>query len=250
VDAAHLTAASAANLAGWHDVNLRSLGYATEWVGGSWQSPDALPVIFFSAIAVRPAADSAAIATGTPWDRWIAVSDPWADLDLRPHGFIGDGEHAWMVREPATAGGREDDVPPELVIDLVADDDALVDFEAAEGLGFGAGAPPPHTWHGIGVLDDPRMRMWRGSVGGRTVSVSMAFAEGGVVGVYSVTTLPDERRRGYGAALTWRALSAFPDLPAVLQPSTMAEPLYRGLGFERFAIFRSWTRTPPEGTTP
>ena len=43
---------------------------------------------------------------------------------------------------------------------------------------------------------------------------------------------------------TARTVAAAPDLPAVLQPSEMAEPIYRRLGFERFTTFRTWTRRP------
>jgi predicted acetyltransferase len=50
------------------------------------------------------------------------------------------------------------------------------------------------------------------------------------------------RRRGLATAMTAHTLAAAVDVPAVLQPSTMAEPLYRRLGFRRFGAFRSWAR--------
>jgi hypothetical protein len=50
------------------------------------------------------------------------------------------------------------------------------------------------------------------------------------------------RRRGYATALTAHVVANAPDLPAVLQPSRIAESLYRRLGFERFGVFRSWGR--------
>ncbi len=50
--------------------------------------------------------------------------------------------------------------------------------------------------------------------------------------------------RGAGLAITARTLAAAPDLPAVLQPSDMAEPMYRRLGFARFTTFRTWIRRP------
>lgn len=249
-DHARLVAATAANLAGWHDANVRSLGRVTAWTDGSWRSPDPIPAIFFSAIAVRPGADATTLAAGIPSDRWIAVSDPWSDLDLGDHGFAVDGQNAWMVRDAGDAAGTAPPVPSELTIDLVADDKALVDFESAESLGFRSSAPAPHTWHGAPVIGDARMRMWRGRVDGRTVATAMAFADAGVTGIYSVATHPELRRRGYGAAITWSALRSFPDLPAVLQPSEMAEPLYRRLGFERFTTFRSWVRDPATRRLP
>jgi predicted GNAT family acetyltransferase len=66
-----------------------------------------------------------------------------------------------------------------------------------------------------------------------------------VLGIYGVATLPDARRRGYATALTQHAVAAVPGLPAVLQPSVMAERLYSRLGFRRFTTFRSWDRPDP-----
>jgi len=63
-----------------------------------------------------------------------------------------------------------------------------------------------------------------------------------VLGIYGVATIPAMRGRGYATAMTTRALATAGDLPAVLQPSTMAEPLYGRLGFARFGTFRSWAR--------
>jgi predicted GNAT family acetyltransferase len=79
-------------------------------------------------------------------------------------------------------------------------------------------------------------------VDGRTVATSMSFAEAGVLGVYGVSTVPEARRNGFGTRLTEAALAFAAGLPAVLQPSSMAEPMYRRLGFERFGTFRTWVR--------
>ena len=42
--------------------------------------------------------------------------------------------------------------------------------------------------------------------------------------------------------MTRRAIEAGPTLPAVLQPSAMAERMYAALGFRRFTTFRAWSR--------
>ena len=95
-----LVVASAANISGWHDANLRSLGYATEWTDGAWLTPDPVPAIFFNAIAMRPGASGAAIAGRVRHGGWVSVYDPWADTGLDELGFHLDGDHAWMVRQP------------------------------------------------------------------------------------------------------------------------------------------------------
>lgn len=239
-DARWLTAAAAANLSGWHDLHLRSLGHRTEWRDGLWLTPERVPVIFFSAVAVRPGADPAAVARGTATTTWTAACDPWSDLDLAGSGYEHLSDQAWMWRPAAAVEAAE--LPSGLVIERVADVGDLVLFETTAAEGFDAGVVAPHTWHGPGVLADPRLDLWLGLVGGRPVAVSMGFREAGVLGIYGVATVPTMRRRGFGTAMTTRALATAGDLPAVLQPSTMAEPLYGRLGFRRFGAFRSWAR--------
>jgi hypothetical protein len=236
-------AATAANLAGWHDAHLRSLGVATEWTDGAWLARGRAAQIFFAAIAIRPGASPSTIAARLPADRWQTVSDPWRDVDLGPAGFLPDADREWMARTP----DAQPAVPPTtsgLEIGTVMDADGLVEFEQTEAVGFGAETPAPHAWHGPELLADPRFRFLLGRVDGFGVAVAMAFHEAGVAGIYSVATVPRARRRGYGTALTWRAVGAFPGAVAVLQPSTAGERIYRRLGFAPFTTFRSWTRAP------
>jgi GNAT superfamily N-acetyltransferase len=235
-----LVAAAAANLAGWHDLHLRSLGRRTAWSDGLWLTPDRVPVIFFSAIAVRPGASAHALATGTPPSVWTAACDPWSDVALDEVGYRHLSDQPWMVRPAEPVGAFE---PPEdLVIGRVTDVADLVLFEATAAEGFDAGVVSPHTWHGPAVLADPRLDLWLGLVDGRPVAVSMGFREAGVLGIYGVSTIPSMRRRGFATAMTSQVLTRAPGMPAVLQPSTMAEPMYRRLGFRRFGAFRSWAR--------
>jgi GNAT superfamily N-acetyltransferase len=72
------------------------------------------------------------------------------------------------------------------------------------------------------VLDDPRFRVWLGRVDGRPVGAAMAYAGDEVVGVYGVAVAPSARRRGYGAALTWRATRVAPGLPVSAPPPSSA----------------------------
>jgi hypothetical protein len=238
--AARLVAAAAANLAGWHDLHLRSLGHRTRWRDGLWMTPDPVPVIFFSAIAVRPGADPHVVAVDMTPVGWTAACDPWADLDLTAVGYQHLSDQPWMSR-PADPMAPEP-LPAGLAIERVGSVEDLVRFEATAAAGFESGAVAPHTWHGPGVIADPRLSMWLGVVDGRTAAVSMGFREAGVLGIYGVATVPRMRGRGFATALTRHAIATSPGMPAVLQPSTMAEPLYRRLGFTRFGSFRTWAR--------
>jgi len=240
IDTGRLVAATADNLAAWHDTNLRALGYRTRYEGGLWLTLDRVPVIFFSAIAIRPGAELTA-ADALRRDGWASASDPWRDLDLESRGFHAEGTSPWMVR-PTDSSARPGEPSPGLSIERVVDQAGLADFEAASAEGFGGQLPGRFTWAAPDVLRDRRMQVWVGRVGGRVVSGSMAFVQAGVVAIYAVSTIPEFRGRGYATALTWQAVMADPALPAVLQPSEMAEPLYVRLGFQRFASFGAWAR--------
>lgn len=239
---AHLVAATAANLATWHDANLRALGFRTAWRDGWWMTPDDVPVIFFRAIAVRPGADPEVPARDCHQAPNLAACDPWSDLSLDRHGMLFEADRPWMTRPAGPA--LEPALPDGVTIERVATPGALAAFERAAALGFGSTVQPPHTWHAPGILADPRFDHWLARSAGDAVGTGNGLREAGVLGVYSISTLPIARRRGIGAAITARTVAAAPTLPAVLQPSEMAEPIYRRLGFERFTTFRTWTRRP------
>ena len=245
--AAALVAATAANLAAWHELHLAALGHANTYRDGLWITGEPVPHIFFSAVAVRPDASATTCEQGTTHGGWIAVCDPWSDMPLRD-GFVIEASHPWMVRAPLdrlALPHRTFNRPP-IDIERVTDEEALADFERASAIGFGSEPQPPFTWHAPPILRDPRLALWRGRTGNRTVSASMSFVHAGVIGIYGVSTIPDARRRGYATALTEAALAADPALPSVLQPSRMGETLYAALGYRRFTSFRSWVRSPAQ----
>ena len=241
-DHARLVAATAANLAGWHDLNLVALGHRTAWQDGWWLTPDDVPGIFFRAIAVRPGADPRAPVAICHDRSWMAACDPWSELPLDRHGLEMEADRPWMMR-PAGPVPRLPD-PDRIAIARVADVAGLEAYERAAAIGFGAAVQPPHTWHAPPLLADPRSHLWLATEDAVPVGTANGFREASVLGVYSVSTIPGARRRGLGSALTARTVAAAPDLPAVLQPSEMAEAMYRRLGFARFTTFRTWTRRP------
>jgi hypothetical protein len=53
-------------------------------------------------------------------------------------------------------------------------------------------------------------------------------------------------RRGFGEALTRRAIACAPGAPAVLQPSSEGYATYRGLGFAEIGGFTNWIFETPE----
>ena len=175
-----------------------------------------------------------AAGTGDSWALWSA----WPTPDLRPFGGIFVGQPPLMVR-PA---GPIPPAPPELAIREVTDAAALVDFERT----FIEGYPIPELQpFQAGRLFTPPVlggdyRLWLGYAGGRPVTCAIAQVSAGVVGVHLVATLPEARGRGYGAAITARAASTAPDLPAVLQASDLGRPVYERIGFRVHSRFDLW----------
>jgi hypothetical protein len=165
-------------------------------------------------------------------------------MDLRDLGFSVHERGRWFLRP--SGPGPEATAPPELSIESVTDAETLREFEVASIEGFespGLHRIRPLGLHAPAILDDPRMRVFVGRVDGRAVAAAMAYVGDSIVGVYGVATLPDRRRRGYGQAMAWRAtLSAA--LPAMLQPSPMAEATYRRMGYGEIGRFLNWGRPP------
>ena len=91
-----------------------------------------------------------------------------------------------------------------------------------------------------------RLRGWRayvGEGGGDLVATGGGFTHGDQVGVFNIATPPSHRRRGYGAALTARAVSDGVRDGATwawLQATSDGLPVYERLGFKTVERWRFW----------
>ncbi|MGH2562739.1 MAG: sigma factor-like helix-turn-helix DNA-binding protein, partial [Thermomicrobiales bacterium] len=143
----------------------------------------------------------------------VFLFSPWPTPDLRPHGWTLIGHEPFMFRP---AGGEAPPLPPGLRIEEVRDEASLRAFEIAIARGL-----PMHEIEEQGpgaaftaeMLADDRQRFWVGWEEDRPVSAAATFVAAGINDVTLVATVPEARRRGYGAALTWRATLADPALP-------------------------------------
>lgn len=93
---------------------------------------------------------------------------------------------------------------------------------------------PEPAWQGA-------YRGFAGVVDGRVVSIVALVASGTEIGIYSLATLPGQRRNGYGEALMRGALQAFAPThqgPLVLQSTHAGHTLYESMGFRDTAKFR------------
>ncbi len=93
------------------------------------------------------------------------------------------------------------------------------------------------------------LRHYLAWVDGEPVATASAFVEGGVVGLASVGVRPEYRRRGIGSAITLAALNNARKLGCrlgVLFSSTMAESMYKGLGFRQYGTGHCYSWSPEE----
>ena len=86
---------------------------------------------------------------------------------------------------------------------------------------------------------------YTGFLEGVPVAVSTLVMTGRTAGVYGVATIPAYRRRGFGEAMTWRAVrdgAARGCAMANLTASDMGRPLYERMGFRVVAPFLIFAR--------
>lgn len=221
-------------------------GCCADWWAADVDSPHPL---LNSATLLRPLAASDWARTiaeldrfygagsNSPWALWSA----WPTPDLSPFGLIPAGHPPLMLRAPNCP---LPETPPELTIREVTTAAALAEFEWT----FVEGFPTPELqpFH-TGDLFTPRVlggryRLWVGYIHEQPVTCAVSWTSTGVVGIYYVATLPQARRRGYGAAITLTATQAEPALPAVLQASDLGRPVYERIGFVTIAQMSLWIK--------
>jgi hypothetical protein len=187
--------------------------------------------------------------SGDDYSGTVFLFSPWPTPDLRPHGWTLLGYEPLMLRP---VGGAAPAPPPGLRIEEVRDVAGVRAFERAIVRGFespelearGSGAV-----FGAGILSDDRYRLWVGWEGDQPVSAAATFVAAGINDVTLVGTVPEARRRGYGAALTWRATLADPTLPALLLATDQGRPVYERMGYLSLFRFSVWSRDRPGRAT-
>ena len=171
----------------------------------------------------------------------VTVWSAWPTPDLRALGWQLEGHPPLMMRPP---GGAAPDPPPDLRVDEVAGGRTLDGF--AQVLIDGFPIPELQPFRAGSFLDErvlgSGLRLWVGDAYDRPVATAAAYVDAGVVGVNFVATLPHERRRGYGEAVSWRATMAAAELPAVLLASDPGRPVYTRMGYLPVTRFSLWVR--------
>lgn len=131
---------------------------------------------------------------------------------------------------------------PNLVIRELATDESQLHVSIGSA-GFEAPAALFEAVVTPTVLALAGVHCYIGSVDGQPVTTALGIVERDHVGIYNVATLPSHRGRGYGAAITARAvLDGFADAAsfALLQSSEAGYRVYQQLGFRTLENWAVW----------
>lgn len=172
----------------------------------------------------------------------VFLFSPGPTPDLGSHGWTLLGDEPLMLR---LAGGSPPPAPDGLRVEGVRDEAALLAFEQAVVRGFESpdlGAQGPGAIFPSGILADARFRLWVGWEGTTPVCGASTFVANGINDVTIVATVPEARRRGYGAAVNWLATLADPDLLAMLLATDEGRPVYERMGYRPVSRWTVWSR--------
>jgi GNAT superfamily N-acetyltransferase len=134
-------------------------------------------------------------------------------------------------------------LPADLEIKAVEDPAMLRVYNDTLAAGYGL----PRDW--LAAFDRPEtlaiqdMAFYLGFLAGEAVATALRFTSHRIAGIYNVATLPAYRRRGIGAALTWRAAldgRAEGCLASALQSSEQGFPVYQRMGYRHVVDYRTW----------
>lgn len=181
---------------------------------------------------------------GYPWSFWVCEND-LGRREMRHlfETFAGEGMNC-IAESPGMDANELSEqkrhLPP-LEFRQVSDVDTRADFSAIVCACFHI---PPAMADAVYAKQEfwtGQLRAWVGYQGNNAVAVAAAVAAGGVLGLYSVATLPECRRRGYGEMAVRHAVARSREAgargPLVLQSSPGAYSLYKSLGFRRRTRF-------------
>jgi len=181
----------------------------------------------------------------------LGPSDQPADLQARllARGFTLDPDEMPGMAAPL-ADLPAIELPAGATIELVRGAGAFREWLDTMVTGFGM---PPQigdaymAFASLGFGDDLPSRGFLARVDGRPVATALGVLVGDGIVIVNVATVPEDRGRGIGRAVTLAAMHAGADAGAaiaVLQSTEMGLGIYRRLGFEEYGRYRVLARLP------
>jgi GNAT superfamily N-acetyltransferase len=166
------------------------------------------------------------------------VFSPWRTTDWTPHGFVRVGHPPLMFRPAGGSAPTADG----LRIRRASDAATLDDFERT--LIEAYPVPEVQPWRrGVilahPVLDTP-WQLFVGYVDDAPVATAGAYVGADITVVEIVSTRPEFRGRGIGAAITAAATFAQPQQPAMLISSDAGRGVYGALGYLPLQRYTLW----------
>lgn len=167
--------------------------------------------------------------------------DPAAEAACERLGF----PYSDTVPGMASTNMAAPPLPRGLEIRPVTSERELAAFRTVVARGFELDLEQVTRFVRMELIRDDEVECYLGLVDGEPVATSTLAHGGRVAGVYNVATLPEARRRGFGEALTWHAMSrgaAYGCDMATLQASEMGRPVYERMGFRLVSPYKTFHR--------
>lgn len=170
----------------------------------------------------------------------------WSESDDRLSELAAKRGMIWEERVPAMVldgmAAATPPSPPGLAIRQLSPDEGSVHARVAAA-GFGIPGDYFQLLFNRAVLELGAVRCYVGELDGQPVTTGVGYTLGGSTGIFDIATLPEFRGRGFGRAITARAVADGLDAGASwcwLQSSGMGYHVYRNLGFREIDSWSYW----------
>lgn len=185
-----------------------------------------------------------------PFSFWVGPSDKPADLDqhLKAAGLHPKEEDVGMAMQ--IGNFSKNPAPAGLTFNRCENKEALLDFsKVLESLGISELAYQQVYFQLPELLykGESPFEMYTAATQGKMVATGMLVFAGNAAGIYYVAVRPEERRKGFGKAMTEHLLErakARGYLLAVLLASKEGKLLYENLGFKDICLFKEYAWSP------
>ena len=203
-------------------------------LNGIWAEDAAAPA---SSDDVESAIAEVEALGGPCWIEVRAGRTPALELLSRRLGFTEEEAVPGMVLRP---NGLVEARAPDVTFSRVHDAAGLSMAATVGAAGFEVPRELIEALYTPRVAALPGLSIYLAFAHGHPVSTAIAWMGDGAVGIYNVATPPEHRGRGYGRAVTTKAVAdgfaGGADL-AYLQASQLGQPVYRAMGFRQVETY-------------